>query len=264
MRRVVASELVRLRRPGLLGGWLGLTAVFAVLVNMVMFQISAEGTSPEQGPGVTFPPLAELTGSGGLVAGLAATSSFFGVVALSFWALSAAGDHSTGLVRILVAAEPRRWRLILGKWLALSLVTAAATLVALAANLVIAPVAASVAAVEPTGWGDGTASVILEATGQLYLALLVWGSIGLALAVTTRSAGIAIGAGVGWVLLVEGVVTAALEGARDWVPGATISALASGGTSSIPFATALTLGATYTVIAVGASVATFARRDITD
>ena len=76
-------------------------------------------------------------------------------------------------------------------------------------------------------------TVALQAALDLYLALLVWGTLGLALAVLTRSAGIAIGVGVGWVLLLESVIAAALDDVADWMPGATIGALAAGGTDAM-------------------------------
>ena len=264
MMRAVRSELVRLRRPGYLLGWFGLTAVFAALINVVMFQVSSETSGPAEGPGVSFPTLDALLGPNGIVSGLGAASSMFGVVALSFWAIAAASDHSTGLIRILVAAEPRRWRLVLGKWVALAAVTAAATMVALVVNLAVAPVAASSAGLEPTDWGTDIAAVALGAALDLYLALLVWGTIGLALAVLTRSAGIAIGVGVGWVLLLEGVIAAAVDEVSDWLPGATIAALATGGSTSIAYGTALALGAAYAGVGMLATLVTSTKRDITD
>jgi ABC-2 type transport system permease protein len=262
--RAVRSELVRLRRPGYLLGWFGLTAIFAALINVVMFQVSGETSGPAEGPGVSFPTVDALLGADGIVAGLGAASSMFGVVTLSFWAIAAASDHSTGLIRILVAAEPRRWRLLLGKWVALAAVTAAATGVALVVNLAVAPAAASSADLEPTTWGTDIAATALGAALDLYLALLVWGTIGLALAELTRSAGIAIGVGVGWVLLLEGVIAAAVDGVRDWLPGATIGALATGGSSAIAYGTALALGATYAGVALLVTLVTTTKRDITD
>lgn len=262
--RVVRSELVRLRRPGYLLGWFGLTAVFAALINVVMFQVSGEQGGPQDGPGVSFPTADALLEADGIVAGLGAGASMFGVVALSFWAIAAASDHSTGLIRMLAAAEPRRWLLMLGKWVSLAVVTAAATVVALVVDLAVAPMAAASAGLEPTGWGDGIAGIALGAALDLYLALLVWGTIGLALAVLTRSAGIAIGVGVGWVLLLEGVISAAVADVADWLPGATIGALATGGTPAIAFGTALALGVAYAGVAMAATLVTVTGRDITD
>ena len=265
MINVVRSELVRLRRRGYLLGWFGLTAAMAALINFVMFQFSKQGgTPPTDGPGVTFPTSAQLLGEHGIVAGMAAVSSILGVVTLSFWAVSASSDHSTGLVRILVAAHPRRWQLITGKWLALALFTAAATLAALVVTVITAPIAAQAAGYHPTSWGTHLPAVLLSATVNLFGALLVWGTIGLALATLTLSAGIAIGVGVGYVLLLESVVKAAVKSIGDWLPGTTISAIASGGSSAISYDGALALGGAYIVIAFLGATLVFERRDITD
>ncbi len=77
--RAVRSELVRLRRPGYLLSWFGLTAAFAALINVVMFQVSSEANGPAGGPGVSFPTVAALLDAEGIVAGLGAASSMFGV-----------------------------------------------------------------------------------------------------------------------------------------------------------------------------------------
>lgn len=261
---VVRAELIRLRRPGLLLGWAGLVAVLCVLVNSVMFGIAQEQAPPAQGPGVSFPGLAELLEPGGLVAGLGAASSMLGVVTLSFWALTTAGDHATGLIRLLVAAQPSRGRLVLGKWLALATTTAAIVLLTVLVNVVAAPIAAGAAGLEPTTWGDDVLSRVVVAARDLYLTLLVWGTIGLAIATLTRSAGIAIGVGVGWVLLIEQVIGAASESVGEWLPGAVMTALARGGTPDTSYAVALTTAAAYTLVAIVGAVVVFRRRNVTD
>lgn len=265
MINVVRSELVRLRRRGFLFGWFGLTAVMAALVNVVMFQFSKDGaTPPSNGPGVAFPTSAQLLSQDGIVAGMAAVSSILGVITLSFWAISAASDYSTGLVRILVAAHPRRWQLITGKWLALALFTGAATLLALIITVITAPIAAQAAGFQPTAWGTDLPAVLLSATVNLFCALLVWGTIGLALATITRSAGVAIGVGVGYVLLLETVLKTAVSSIGDWLPGTTISAIASGGSTALAYSAALIVGAVYVAAAFLVSTVIFQRRDITD
>jgi ABC-type transport system involved in multi-copper enzyme maturation permease subunit len=264
MTRVIRSELIRLRRRNVLLGWFGLTALFAVLVNFVMFQVVDGTGTATNGPGVSFPSAGVLLSPDGVVAGLGAAASFFGVVTLAFWALTAAGDYSTGLVRIVVAAEPRRARLLLGKWIALAVVTSAATLTALLVNLLVAPIAAQAGGYAPHVWGTDLVSILIGAAVHLYLSLLVWGTIGLALAVVTRSAGIAIGVGVGYVLLVEAVISAVATGISDWLPGSILTALAQGGNAAAPFTTAAVIGSSYIVVALVAAFLIFQRRDITD
>lgn len=262
---VVRSESVRIGRRGIVLGWLGLTAVFAVLINFVMFNVvPQDGTSMTDGPGVAFPTAQTLLSADGIIAGLGAAASFFGVVTVAFWALATAGDYSTGLVRILVAAEPRRWRLLLGKWIALAAATAAVSAAATVVNVVVAPIAAQAGGYAPDAWSDGTVGVVLAAYLHLYLSLLVWGTLGLALATFTRSAGIAIGVGVGYVLLVEAIIAAVAGDASDWLPGSVLTALAQGGNAAMTLAVASIVGAAYVIVALSASFTVFRRRDITD
>jgi hypothetical protein len=114
---VVRSELLRLWRPRLLLAWFGLMSLFALLINQVMFSTagSADAAMPANGPGVTFPDATTLAGPGGPFAGLSAAASMFGVVTLSMWALSVAGDYSSGLIRLLTSAQPQRWKLLFAR-----------------------------------------------------------------------------------------------------------------------------------------------------
>ncbi|MFJ8967002.1 hypothetical protein ACIRG5_47200 [Lentzea sp. NPDC102401] len=265
MINATRSELVRIRRKGVIIGWLGLIVLFVAMINMVIVQVVSESSAPPAGaPGVSFPVLAELRSPEGLVAGLSSAASMLGVVTLSFWAIATASDYSTGLIRILASAEPNRVRLLSGKITALTAWTAAASTVALVANLVIAPVAARAGDIDVSAWGQGLVPTLAGAWTNLFCTLLVWGVIGLALAVVTRSAAISIAVGVGYVLVVESVITAAADTIADWMPGKTLSALAQGGTTDIPYATALALGVAYTAIGVGIAFTIFQRRDITD
>lgn len=153
MLAATRSELVRLRRPRLLAGWFGLMGLFALMINTVMFTAASRGTAPPAGgPGVSFPTAVSLAESGGLVAGLSAASNIFGVVTLSFWAVVTATDYSTGLVRLLAAAQPHRWRLVVGKVAALTVVTGVATTVATVVNLIAAWPAARGAGISTSAW----------------------------------------------------------------------------------------------------------------
>ncbi len=258
------SELVRLLRPRMLVGWFGLIALFAALINSVMFSLTGV-QAPAAGPGVAFPDHATLAGTQGLVAGLSAAASMFGIVTLSFWALATAGDYTTGLIRVLVAAEPHRWKLLVGKLVALLLLTVVATTVAVVVDLAVAPAAAGAAGIDTTAWRAGvTAGLVLQARGNALLASLVWGMIGLTLAAVLRSSALAISIGVGWVLVVESVVTAAFDGGGDWLPGTVLTALAQGGNDLLAHPTALGLGLTYVLVGVGAAMVIGWRRDITN
>jgi ABC-type transport system involved in multi-copper enzyme maturation permease subunit len=129
---------------------------------------------------------------------------------------------------------------------------------------VIAPIAAGGSGIDVSSWGRDLAPTLLGGWVNLFCALVVWGVIGMALAVVTRSAAVAISAGVGYVLVVESVISAAAENVADRLPGTTLSALAQGGTPDVSYGAALALGAVYTVAAVVVALTVFTRRDVTD
>ena len=266
MRSAVRSELTRLRQPRLLLAWFGLMALFAVMVNtiMVSFVAGAGAGVPPAGPGVTFPSLEELERPSGLMAGLAAASSMFGVATLSLWAVVTAGDYSSGLVRLLVAAEPRRWPLLAGKVLALVIVTAVATTVAAAVNVLAVMPAAATAGVDTSAWGRDLPAVVLGGWLNLFLALIVWGVLGMVIAVLTRSAAVAISAGVGYVLVIESLIRMVADAPSEWLLGSTLGALAGGGSSSLDYGTALVLALAYVTLGLVLAGVVFARRDVTD
>lgn len=265
MIATVRSELTRLRQPRLLVTWFGLMALFAVMVNTIMVTFVADGGAmPAAGPGVTFPTLEELEAASGLMAGLAAASSMFGVVTLSLWAVATAGDYSSGLIRLLVAAEPRRWRLLAGKVVALVVVTAAATTVATIVNAFAIGPAAVAAGIDTSEWGTDLVGVVGGAWLNLFLALCVWGVLGLVVAVLARSAAVAISVGIGYVLVVESLVKMVGDAPSDWLLGTTLTAVAGGGTATVEYGTALVLAAAYVTLGLAAATIVFTRRDVTD
>ncbi|MCJ7710893.1 MAG: hypothetical protein MUQ32_08685 [Chloroflexi bacterium] len=265
MIAAVRSELTRLGQPRLLITWFGLMALFAAMVNTIMVTfVSGGGSMPPGAPGVAFPSLAEMESPSGLMAGLAAASNMFGIVTLSFWAVATAADYSSGLVRLLVAAEPRRWRLLAGKVGALLIVTAAATTVAAIVNVIVDMPMAVPAGISTAAWGTDLVEVIGSAWLNLYLSLCVWGVLGLVIAVLARSAAVAISIGVGYVLVVESLIKMVGDAPSDWLLGTTLGAVASGGTDAVGYGTALGLASAYVALGLLVAGVVFVRRDVTD
>jgi len=263
--RELRSELTRLNRRGIWLGWLGLMAVFAVLINTVIYTIAANGTVPPGGgPGVSFPSVATLESSSGLVAGVSSAASMFGVITLSFWAIATASDYSTGLIRLLAAAQPHRWRLLLGKIGALLIWTALATTLAVAVNLAAALPSAEAAGISTELWMDDVVGDVARAWMNSFSASVVWGVIGLVLALLSRSSAIAISVGVGWVLLIETIIKTASSDAGQWLPGTTLTALAQGGTDDLSFAGAVLIGCIYAAVGLIIGLVIFIRRPITE
>ncbi len=124
--------------------------------------------------------------------------------------------------------------------------------------------AAGAAGISTAAWGTDLVSVVAGAWVNLYLALCVWGVLGLVIAVLARSAAVAISIGVGYVLVVESLVKMVGDAPSDWLLGSTLGAVASGGTEAIAYGTALALALGYVTLGLVLAGVVFVRRDVTD
>ncbi|MBU4556282.1 MAG: hypothetical protein KJ747_05370 [Actinobacteria bacterium] len=260
MLRVVKSELIRLNRPSFMIGGVGAMALFGSIATVIGFAAAGKAGP---GPGQYIPTVAALAGSDGFTAGLMLAANLIGIVVLSFWAIAVASDYSTGFIRLLAQAEPRRWRLLVGKALALVLYTLAGALAATLAAYGTALVCAPIFDVSTAAWGTDTLVTLAETFRNLSLSAVVWGVIGLLIALLTRSSGVAIAVGVGYVVIFENMIVAVSQDAGTWLLGGTLTALAAGGTSAISFESALQLGAAYLVAGILIAIAVMHFREIT-
>ncbi len=254
------SELIRISRPSFLYGALGIMAGFSALITVFVFTAADEGNG-RFGPSMS--SLAELAAPGGFVATLTTISSLVGVVALAYWAIATATDYDTGLIRILTQAEPNRLRLLAGKVGALAVFTVVGTFLATVMATVAAWPMASVAGVSTSAWSEGFLTEFLSGWWNLTLAALVWGAIGLAIAVVTRSSGVAIAVGIGYLMVVENLIGIVAEDVTDYLPAGVLSAVAGGGTATVAYGTAIALAAAYGAAAMTGAAAVFHRREVT-
>ena len=110
-------------------------------------------------------------------------------------------------------------------------------------------------------WKTDFPSHLREGFFDFTIAGLVWGLIGLMLAVLTRSSAIAIGIGLGFLLVVEGLITIVAP-TRPLPPRRHADTLAAGGNDQLAWGAALGLVVLYGVIAATVSLAVFHTRDI--
>jgi ABC-type transport system involved in multi-copper enzyme maturation permease subunit len=260
MIRAIRSELTRLMNPALLLGGMGLMVFLGLLSTTVLFYTVGSGSSalPNTG-GIT---LAALEASDGMFAGMQNFVGMLGVITLVVWAMGVTTDYSSGLIRLLVQAEPSRWRLLLGKVVALTAFTCVSMLVTVMVVMPAAPVIADMTGVSTDAWASGMAGTVVSGYLHLTLSVLLWGVVGLFVGMVTKSSGIAIGIGIGYLMLFEGLAGMLLESAAKWLPGQVFGAIASGGTTDMSYGTALAIGAGYAVAALAASVV-MSHRDVT-
>jgi hypothetical protein len=69
--------------------------------------------------------------------------------------------------------------------------------------------------------------------------------------------------GFAWLIAIENIVTRIVPGVQPWLPGQSITAVASGGAEGVSYGHGLILGAVYIVAAVTAAMVVFLRSDVT-
>lgn len=266
MMRAFASELLKLRRPGMLLGGVGTIAGLAALITILLWATATESVDPTAlRRGL---PLALLAGPTGLLPAFSYAPSLVGVVALVLFAQSLGAEYGQGTLKVLLSREPRRLAILAGKLTALAVLMVVATL---AATLVQLGAATAMAAGRGVDLGllydDVPGSLALVA--RVWAGALAWGFMGTALAALFRSAPPAIGVGIGYTLVGEGLVSLALPDVGRYLPGQAIAAFVAGGVRApdspiTPLSTelALVLMATYAAVFLVASGLLLAKRDV--
>jgi hypothetical protein len=262
--RAFRSEFIRIWRPAYFYGGFGAMAAFAALISVFIYTAATSGppvpTASPQAAG--FATVAQIASPGGFLAPLSVVSRPAGVIMLSLWAIAVATDYSTGMIRIVVQAYPKRVPLLVGKIAALVAFTVIAATIAYLVMIFFARPLARLEGISVQHWKTDFASHFFKGYFDFTVALLVWGLIGLMLAVLTRSSAMAIGIGIGFLLVVESLITIVAADAAKYLPGGTLSTLAQGGTKGFPWGAALGVVVLYGIIAAGVSLVVFRTRDI--
>jgi hypothetical protein len=254
------SEWVKLRRRSLLFGTFGGLAIAASF-----FSILTISQASARGPGSNdLPSLATLAQPNGLIHGLSRAVILLGIVAFGIAAAQIASEYSLGTLRQLLVRQPRRPVLLAGKYLGvISFLVAAVAFAAVvagavsvgAAHLRHVPVGAWFSA---TGIGDLT-----KALGELLLAVVGFGSLGLAVGLFLRSSVFAVIVGFAYLIPFEQVFIRIIPAAGRWLPGQLLSAVAQGGATSSGFSRSLLLSVVYLVVIGTLTTYAFIRRDVT-
>ncbi|MCP4085086.1 MAG: hypothetical protein GY745_08565 [Actinomycetia bacterium] len=260
----IRSEWIRIWRPSFRYGGFGILAFFSVLISYFIYSSLAEpsATAGPPGPRGAATTAADLEQAGGMIHALGSISTLAGIVVLSLWAIAAASDYDSGLIRALVQAQPSRLRLLGGKIIALSFFTVLLSAATVFITSAVARPLARAYEIDTEPWKTDAAAEIASGFFNFLLPVLVWGLIGLMIAVLTRSSGTAIGVGIGWLLVVEGLIGIWAPDITHLLPGGTLSAFAAGGTADLSWASALGLTLLYGAVAASVSLLAFRNRDI--
>jgi ABC-2 type transport system permease protein len=198
MMRSIAAELLVTRKRAstwiLLGIWTLLALVFAYVVPYVQYLNGSTGQ-----------PLADLLPEH-LVAQLMAGFPFFGgVFALQLGVLAVGSEYGWGTLKTLLTQRPGRLRIFAAKLLGLAATLVPFVLVVYALGALSSYVIAQREGADvtwPSAW------LLLRGLGAGWLILAVWATLGVLLAVLSRGTSLAIGIGILYALVIEGLVSA--------------------------------------------------------
>jgi ABC-type transport system involved in multi-copper enzyme maturation permease subunit len=265
MRSVVRSELIRIWRPTFLYGGIGVMAAAAGLVSVFIYtsaQNIGPASGPTGGPATGIPTVGQIAEPGGFLTALGPVSGLAGLVLLVVWAMAVANDYSSGLIRILVQAQPRRTKLLAGKLIALVMFTLVATAATTLVVVLISHPLARLEGISVHAWRTDFFAHLFSGYFNFLVAALVWGLIGAMLAELTHSSALAIGIGIGYLLVFESLIGIVAPHASPYLPAGALNALVMGGTIRLAWAGALGLVILYGAVATAVAFLSFRTRDI--
>jgi ABC-2 type transport system permease protein len=194
---MVAAELLVLRKRAatwvLLGIWTLLGIFFAYIVPYAL--------DPEDATGGLRQFLPESL-AGNLLEGF---PFFGGVFALMLGVFAFGSEYGWDTLKTLFTQRPGRLRVFGAKLAALGIVLVPFVLTLFAAGAVASYVIAQIEDA-PVAWPS--AWLLVRAIGASWLILAVWAALGVALGVVTRGTSLAIGVGILYALVIEGLLSA--------------------------------------------------------
>ncbi len=236
--------------------------LFSVFATALTIERTQKSFPP--GTGARFHvTIAELSRPDGFVHGVVTASNLIGIVALSLFAAAVAGEYSQGTLRNLLVRQPRRARLLSGKFLALAvffgIAIVLAVLVAAGAAFALGPGKG----IDTSAWTSAAGLTDLWHTIlHIYLASIGYGVLGTALAVVLRSPALAVAVGVAYAIPVEAIIVRLWDNSDRWRPGQLLSALAHGGSSTTSYVRTLAVLTAYAAVVASGTLFLFQRRDV--
>ena len=262
MMRAFSSELVKLRRPGLLLGGIGALLGFTILSTVLGIERATNALPQGEHRGFRTTLLLLATPQG-LVHGITSAAPLLGIVVLAIFAAAFGSEYTTGALRNLLIREPRRARLLAGKYLAMAVFAAAVVTLACAVSVGITFALAPSKGIPTDLWTSSAGMHTLwSALWHVVLGSLGYGTLGAVLALVFRSAAVALGVGVAWMLPAEAILSSAWGGGDRWLPGRLLDALSQGGGDAASLTRAGVLSLIYAMAAALIGVALFSRRDV--
>jgi len=261
--RVFKSEWRKLRRPTLFLGTMLASAGLTGLVTSLLFLLidSPQGNS-DRGNMISRDVLQLPSG---LTIGFSNAAGLLGIVALCVFAAQTAQEYTYGTLRNLLVRQPRRIRLLLGKYVSMASFAIVMVILAAVVSMSLAFGLSGKAKVETDAWVTSDAlHEIAKTFGNVLLSVIAFGTVGMILGLLLRSPISAISLGVIWLLIVENILIAVKSSLGKWMPGNLISTIAIGGTDDVSYTHSVTMVAIYLIVGTAIVTILFKRRDVSN
>ena len=266
---VFRAEMRKLKRPTLsLATLLAASGLTALTTSLLYLLIDSPTGNGREGMRVT---AERLSAADGLVYGFQSAASLLGIIALCIFAAQTAQEYTYGTLRNLLVRQPSRMKILGGKYLAMSLFAFVIVMISAVVSIAISFSLAGEANVSTALWTSSEGrQALLNAFGNVMLATICFGTIGMILGLLLRSPISSISIAVIWILIVENLLSAVVNHIGKWLPGQLLSAIASGGTppdpitnaAEIPYERGLIGGLLYVIAGSIVVSVLFKKRDV--
>lgn len=261
MIRTLFAEWRKLRRPTLFFGTFLAALFFSGLITSFMYLMidSPQGNS-DRGRVVSREILGLASGS---VHGFASVGGLLGIIILCVFAAQTAQEYTYGTLRNLLVRQPRRITLLVGKYAAMKTFALLFALVNMVISIGISVYLSARAKVSTELWFTSAGwSSIAHTFINVYISIVFYAIIGIALGILLRSPISAISIALVWLLILENLIGAVKPVTLDWMPGNQLATIAQGGTPLLSYSHALLLGSLYVLLALAISTTVFVKRDV--
>jgi ABC-type transport system involved in multi-copper enzyme maturation permease subunit len=261
MIRIFKSEWRKLRRPTLFLGTLAAVIGLTGLISSLLFLLlDSERGNGREGMIITRETLAL---PNGLYVGFANSAGLLGVIALCVFAAQTAIEYTNGTLKNLLVREPRRLLLLAGKYLAMISFALITVCFSAIVSVGISATLANVKDVNTDLWYTSSALSLFGSTfGNVLLSVISYGTVGMTLGLLLRSPISSISIALAWILVVENILSATVDGISKWLPGQLMSSIPVQFGVDFSYSWALIGSASYLLISGAAAAILFKRRDV--
>ena len=261
MFKVFFAEWRKLRRPTLFFGTFAAALFFnGLITSFIYLMIDSPDGNSDRGRSVGRDVLGLASGS---VNGFASIGGLLGIIVLCVFAAQSAQEYTYGTLRNLLVRQPRRLVLLMGKYAAMKVFALLFALINAVVSIAISVYLSDRAKVSTDLWFTSEGwSAIAHTFINVYISIVFYAIIGIALGILLRSPISAISIALVWILILENLIGAVKPVTLDWVPGNQLATIAQGGTPLLSYSHALILGSFYVLVALVTSSYLFTKRDV--